>query len=70
MLYVVIEQFRGGDPLPVYRRLRDRGRLMPHGITYRGSWVTEDLRRCYQVMDCDDRQQLEQWRPGAAAAHS
>jgi hypothetical protein len=61
MLYLVIEQFRGGDPLPVYRRLRDRGRLMPNGITYRGSWVTEDQRRCYQVMECDDRQLLEQW---------
>ena len=59
MLYMVIETFRDGDPVPVYKRFRDRGRLMPDGIVYRGSWVTEDLRRCYQVMECDDRRLLD-----------
>ncbi len=24
-LYMVVENFRNGDPVPVYRRLRDRG---------------------------------------------
>lgn len=61
MLYMVIETFRGGDPVPVYRRFRDQGRMMPAGIEYRGSWVTADLRRCYQVMECDDRRLLDQW---------
>jgi uncharacterized protein DUF3303 len=61
MLFMVIETFRNGDPVPVYRRFRDRGRLMPEGIEYRGSWVTEDLRRCYQVMECDDVALLETW---------
>ena len=46
MLYMVVETFRGGDPVPVYRRFRDQGRLMPEGIEYRGSWVTDDLLRC------------------------
>ncbi len=27
MQYLVIENFRGRDPVPVYRRFRDRGRL-------------------------------------------
>jgi len=61
MLYMVIETFRGGDPIPTYRRFRDRGRLTPDGVEYRGSWVTEDLRRCFQVMECDDRRLLEAW---------
>jgi hypothetical protein len=61
MLYMVIENFHGGDPIPVYRRFRDRGRMMPEGIVYRGSWVTEDLRRCFQIMECDDRGLLDQW---------
>ena len=61
MLFIVIETFRGGDPVPVYRRFRDRGRLMPDGIEYRGSWVTEDLRRCYQLMECGDRRLLDEW---------
>lgn len=61
MLYMIIETFLGGDPVPVYRRFRDRGRLMPEGIEYHGSWVTEDLRRCFQIMECEDRQLLDQW---------
>ena len=61
MLFMVIETFRNGDPVPVYRRFRDRGRMMPDGIEYRGSWVTEDLRRCYQVMECGDAALLETW---------
>jgi hypothetical protein len=45
----------------VYRRFRDRGRLAPDGLRYVSSWVTEDLRRCYQVMESDDRALLDQW---------
>jgi Domain of unknown function (DUF3303) len=61
MLYMVIETFRDGNPVPVYRRFRDRGRLMPEAIEYRGSWVTDDLRRCFQIMECQDRSLLDQW---------
>ena len=46
MLYMIIEHFRGGDPLPVYRRFRDQGRLAPDGLWYVASWVTDDFRRC------------------------
>jgi hypothetical protein len=61
VLYMVIETFRDGDARPVYRRARERGRLMPDGLVYRGSWVTADLRRCFQVMECGDPALLEQW---------
>ena len=61
MLYVIVENFRGGDPVPVYRRFRDRGRLAPDGLRYHASWVTADFRRCFQVMECDDRTLLDQW---------
>lgn len=60
MLYMIVEEFKG-DPAPVYRRFRERGRLAPDGLRYVNSWVTTDLRRCYQVMDCDDRQLLDEW---------
>ena len=66
MLYLVIENYKNGDPLPVYRRLRDRGRTMPAGVEYRGSWITEDLARCYQVMECAERAALDRWIAGWA----
>jgi Protein of unknown function (DUF3303) len=59
--YMIIERFKNRDPVPVYRRFRDRGRMAPEGLTYVSSWVTEDMDRCYQVMECDDRGLLEQW---------
>ena len=61
MLYMIIESFRNGDPVPVYRLLRDSGRQQPDGLAYRGSWVTKDLGRCYQLMECDKRELLDQW---------
>ena len=61
MLYMVIEHFRDGDAVPVYRRFRDKGRLAPDGLQYVSSWVTSDLKHCYQVMECEDLALLEQW---------
>jgi len=61
MLYMIIENFRNGDAVPVYRRFRERGRLAPEGLRYVSSWVTQDLHRCYQVMECDDRALLDEW---------
>ena len=61
MLYMVIETFRDGDARPVYQRFREQGRLAPEGLRYVSSWVTTDLERCYQVMECEDVALLEQW---------
>jgi hypothetical protein len=61
MLFMVIETFRAGDPVPVYRRFRERGRLMPEGVVYWGSWVTDDWRRCFQIMESPNRLMLDQW---------
>lgn len=61
MLYMIVEDFRGGDAVPVYRRFRDRGRLAPEGLRYVASWVTDDLRRCFQVMECDGEATLREW---------
>ena len=61
MLFMVIESFRGQDAKSVYRRFRDKGRLMPDGIGFVGSWVTADLSRCFQIMECDDITLLQRW---------
>lgn len=61
MRFLIIEHFRGGDPVPVYRRFRERGRLAPEGLSYVSSWITEDLTTCYQVMECAERRLLDEW---------
>ncbi|HEY4129796.1 MAG TPA: DUF3303 family protein [Gemmatimonadaceae bacterium] len=61
MLFMIVEHFRGGDARPVYERFRERGRLAPDGLRYVNSWVTDDLARCYQVMECEDRALLDEW---------
>jgi hypothetical protein len=61
MLYLIVERFRQGDPVPVYRRFRDCGRLAPDGLTYVASWVTHDLKTCYQIMETIDRALLDRW---------
>lgn len=61
MKYLVIERFKNGDPAPVYARFRERGRMMPEGLAYLSSWITEDLATCYQVMETAERRLLEEW---------
>lgn len=61
MLYVIIENFKNEDPVPVYRRFRDHGRLAPEGLQYVSSWVDEELKRCFQLMETDDRKLLDEW---------
>ena len=35
--------------------------MMPDGVEYHGSWVTSDLSRCFQIMECENRGLLEAW---------
>lgn len=61
MLYMIIEHYRNADPLPVYRRFHEHGRLAPEGLRYISSWVTTELATCYQIMECEDRRLLDEW---------
>jgi len=61
MLFMVLEHFKNGDAVPVYRRFREQGRLAPAGVNYIRSWVTADLTRCFQIMEAPDRAMLDQW---------
>lgn len=61
MLYMIIEHFRNQDPVPIYRRFRDRGRLAPEGLRYVSSWVDSNLERCFQLMETEHAEYLEAW---------
>jgi hypothetical protein len=61
MLFMVVERFRNQDGKSIYRRFRDKGRMMPAGLSFVGSWVSADLGRCFQLMEADDVTLLQRW---------
>ena len=61
MLYMVIEKFHESAGEEVYKRLRERGRMMPEGLKYLGSWIEPDFTRCFQMMEWDDPALFEEW---------
>jgi hypothetical protein len=61
MLFMVIERFKDSDMVPVYRRLRDKGRMIPDGLKYIDSWIEPNFSRCFQLMECGDLRLLQQW---------
>jgi hypothetical protein len=62
MLYMVIERYLSG-PSPVYERAAARGRMVPEGLAYIGSWVVDDggMDRCFQLMETSDPSLFEAW---------
>jgi hypothetical protein len=61
MLFMVIERFKDNDMLPIYKRVRDGGRMLPDGLKYVDSWVEPNFARCFQLMECDDLRLFQQW---------
>ena len=59
MLYMVIERFK--DAPEIYRRFREKGRMMPAGLEYVSSWIDADLKTCWQVMRTDDPALFGEW---------
>ena len=57
---MVVETFLR-RPEPVYERAAERGRMLPEDLHYLDSWVTEDLERCFQVMETDDPSLFAAW---------
>lgn len=58
---MVIERCKGGAAPEIYRRFREKGRMMPEGLEYVSSWISDDLKTCWQVMQTDNREKFEQW---------
>jgi hypothetical protein len=59
MLFMVIERFK--DAEAVYSRVREKGRMLPEGLRYVGSWVEANYERCFQLMECDDASLFQKW---------
>ena len=61
MLYMVVERFKDGAAPEVYRRARDRGRMIPDGLEYVSSWVDLEFEMCYQLMRTEDASLFAVW---------
>lgn len=59
MLYMVVERFK--DAPAIYRRLREKGRLMPEGLEYVSSWIDVNLKTCWQLMRTEDESLFKVW---------
>ncbi len=59
MLYMVIEHYKNKEE--VYRRFREKGRMMPEGVRYVNSWVAEDGNTCYQINEARSEALLQEW---------
>ncbi len=61
MLYMVIERFKENAALEIYRRFREKGRMMPEGLEYISSWIDLDFKRCWQLMQTEDFALFDRW---------
>src|SRR5881392_2195760 len=61
MLYMVIEHFKEDAVPEIYRRFREKGRMMPDGLQYVSSWIDTDLKVCYQLMETEEPALFPRW---------
>jgi len=61
MLYMAIERFKEGAESEIYRRFREKGRMMPAGLEYVSSWIDMDFKICWQLMQTEDFRLFDQW---------
>ena len=54
MLFMVIERWKNGKAEEIYRRVQEKGRMLPEGLKYVDSWVEPNFNRCFQLMECDE----------------
>ncbi len=61
MQYMIIEKFQPGKVKAMYLRFAEKGRMLPEGVTYINSWLNESVTVCYQLMESESPEKLQQW---------
>ena len=61
MLYMIIEKFHPGKAKKLYQRFEEKGRMLPEGVIYINSWIDEQVATCYQVMESDAKEKIDEW---------
>jgi hypothetical protein len=58
---MVCEKFKTAGAKEVYRRAREKGRMLPEGLNYISSWVDLEFTRCFQLMETEDYSLFAGW---------
>lgn len=61
MHYMIIERFHPGKVKALYQRFAEKGRMLPEGVQYINSWINEAVTVCYQVMETESPDKLQEW---------
>ena len=61
MTYLIIEHFHSGKIKDMYERFDKKGRMMPEGVVYINSWIDEEVKTCYQIMESESEDKLKEW---------
>lgn len=61
MTFMIIETFRKGKVKELYQRFAEKGRQLPQGVVYINSWIDENVETCYQVMESDTIEKINEW---------
>jgi len=58
---MIVERFQSGKAKALYERFEEKGRMLPEGVHYINSWIDEQVSVCFQVMESDTKEKLQQW---------
>ncbi|HUK30450.1 MAG TPA: DUF3303 family protein [Candidatus Acidoferrum sp.] len=61
---MVIERFKERGAKQVGERFKQKGRMLPEGVTYIESWMDPSGAFCYQIVDSPNRELLDEWMSG------
>jgi Protein of unknown function (DUF3303) len=61
MQYMIIESFHPGKVKIIYQRFGEKGRMLPEGVSYINSWLNEPVTICYQLMESESVEKLQEW---------
>ena len=58
---MIIERFYPGKVKAMYQRFAEKGRMLFEGVYYINSWINESVTVCYQLMESESPEKLQQW---------
>lgn len=58
---MIIERFHPDKVKAMYQRFQEKGRMLPEGVSYINSWINEPVTICYQVMESESPEKLQEW---------